>query len=983
MTQKNLPTQDLKKDSIVAGFKVERVEPIPELYATAYLFTHLKTGARVLHLYNDDPENLFCIAFRTPVDNDTGVPHILEHSVLCGSRKFPVKDPFQEMLKGSLQTFLNALTYRDKTVYPVASQVEKDFFNLVDVYCDAVFRPLLEENTFYQEGWHFDVPDAAGPIGIKGVVYNEMKGVFSDFASHIGRRTAAGLMPETTYAFESGGDPEHIPDLTCGDFRAFHRKFYHPSNAYLFLYGNIASEKTCGFLGDRYLADYTPAPPVSAIALQPAWQSPRTLSLEAPAPKEDDGTATVLLAWIFGESTDPLSALSGSVLSRYLLGTESSPLRRALVDSGLGEDLDDASGFGIEAVQSVFAAGLRKTRPVHARRIEDIILGVLRMEADKGMNGEILEGAVRQVEFSLREADGGHFPHHLRLADRCFNSWLYGGDPLAHLAFEKPLSAIKERLKNSGDSFLRDMIRSRLVGNPHRLLAVFTASSEKGRELERQTERQAVQLTASFSVSEREKYRDLGRELLRRQNMPPSAEALATLPRLGRTDLPAKGFQVPCSVATVSGITFYSHPIFTSGIVYFDLGFDLRSVPSVLVQYLPLYLELLHRCGAAGLSYERMATRIALATGGIGVSSFSRTMNGPDGGFFFRSFLHGKCLSPRFGEMLDILADLLLAPDLSNVKQIRDILLEERNGLSASVIGSGHQMAMLLASSRLSPSRLIEEEIGGVSQLRFLETLCRANGVEDAVPRLRELHRLMISRNCCAVSLTADDPEAMAGTIAAFVEKLPSEAFPRAVVPETKPTDRPMGFELATAVNFTARSWRLGAFSPEEYGLIFLLARHLSTGYLWEKVRVEGGAYGGMSNMSVAHPVFTCMSYRDPNLASTLVHFEKGLRTVAKGVDATAFDQSIIGAIGSIDHPKPPHSRGFGETIDRLCGYTPEARQRLREAVLSATPEKLKKTAQKILDTKESAVAVLGSAAAFDGAEKEGLSFNRESLLKI
>ncbi|MBN2188840.1 MAG: insulinase family protein [Chitinispirillaceae bacterium] len=981
MAQKNIPRQDIKTGDVLHGFRTERVEPITELHATAYLFTHAKTGARLLHLCNGDPENLFCIAFRTPVSDDTGVSHILEHSVLCGSKKFPVKDPFQEMLKGSLQTFLNALTYRDKTVYPVASQVEKDFFNLVDVYCDAVFRPLLTENTFYQEGWHFYVSDAAQPPGIKGIVYNEMKGVFSDFAAHVARRTIAGLMPDTSYAFESGGDPEHIPDLSYGEFARFHRAFYHPSNSYIFLYGSIRSGKTLRFLNDHYLAAFTAAPPVSSIAPQPLWRSPRTLAFEAPAPKENDGTATVLLAWIFGESRDPLSVLCGTVLDRYLLGAESSPLRRALVDSGLGEDLDDASGFGVEAAQSVFTAGLRKAKPDNAEKILETVLAALQQQVDKGMDRELLEGALRQAEFRLREVDGGHFPYYLKLADRCFNSWLYGGDPLAHLAFEKPLSTLTARM-NPDCSFFRGIIRDRLLGNNHRLLAVISASSEKGRELERQTELQALRLTGFFSPADRERYLALTRELVSRQSTPTSAEALATLPRLSRTDLPPKGFEVPCVTGSAGGVPCYCHRIFTSGIVYCDIGFDLRGVPPELIPFLPLYLELLGRCGAAGLSYERMATRIALATGGIGASSYSRTIAGTRNGSFFHAFMHGKCLLPRVDEMLGIFVDLFADPDLSGSKQIKDILFEARNGLSASVIGSGHHVAMLLASSGLSRSRRIEELTGGVSQLRFLDALCRGGGTDGIIPQLRRLHGIIINRKACVVSVTADDPDALTGRIASFVESIPAAA-PRQEEPSvTAAPVIPAGIEIRSAVNFTARAWRLGACAPEEYGLLFLLARHLSTGYLWDKVRVEGGAYGGMAGVSTAHPVFSCTSYRDPNLASTLAHFEKGLGQAALGVSSGALGQSVIGAIGQIDKPKPPHSRGFSETLDRLCGYTPAMRRRLREAVLSATPDKLQKTARKILDTKESAAAVLGSAAAFDKAENEGIHFNREPLLK-
>ena len=981
MTRKKPPVQNIHSGQIVHGFVVERVAPINELHATAYICTHAKTNARLLHLYNDEPENLFSIAFRTPVHDNTGVPHILEHSVLGGSRKFPVKDPFQEMLKGSLQTFLNALTYRDKTVYPVASQVEKDFYNLVNVYCDAVFHPLLSKNTFFQEGWHFDVEDPSKKVGIKGIVYNEMKGVFSDFASHVARRTISGLMPETTYAFESGGAPEQIPDLTYEGFISFYRRFYHPSNAFIFLYGNLPSEKTLRFLSENYLNDYSAETPLSTIAPQPLWPAPRTLAIDAPAPKEDDGTATVLVAWIFGNATDPQSVLSGVVLSHYLLGTESSPLKRAFIDSGLGQDLDDASGFDIESIQSVFIAGLRKARPENAEKILQVALATLRDQVETGLDDDLIEGALRQVEFYLREVNNGSMPYHLKLAERCYNSWLYGGDPLAHLAFEKTLSGLKER-RTSGDAYFREVIRTHLLENNHRLLSVISASSAKGRELETQTETQAEKLSASFTPDDLRRYHVVTKELVAQQSRLPSAEALQTLPRLARTDLPAREFKVPCDVSAIEGVPFHAHPIFTSDIVYLDIGFNLRELPADLVPYLPLYLKLLQRCGAATYTYEQMAVRTALATGGISASSFCRTLIGTGNELFFHAFVHGKSLRSRFGDMLDILHDLVVTPDLANKKQIRDLLLEERNGLNAAIIGNGHQMAMLSSSSRLSWSRHIEELLGGISQLRFLDRLARSNDDETTIPALERLHAAMTDRSGCLISVTTDDPETLRDPIAAFVDRLPVHAPGATLCRETsKAGDAMRGIEISAAVNFASRSWKLGPFEAGEYGLLFLLARHLSTGYLWDKVRVEGGAYGGMAVMSFAHPIFGCASYRDPNLSSTLRHFERGLQAVAAGVDRAALDQSIIASIGRIDQPRSPHSRGFGETLDRIAGYSPEIRQRVREAILAATPEQLSAIAGKILATENSAVTVLGSVAAFEGAEAEGVKFEREPLL--
>ena len=977
-----IPQQNISAPALINGFRLERVEPVPELHSTAYLFRHEKTGGRLLHLFNDDPNNLFSIAFRTPVHDSTGVPHILEHSVLCGSKKFPLKDPFQELLKGSLQTFLNALTYPDKTMYPVSSQVEKDFYNLVDVYCDAVFNPILSENTFYQEGWHFDVDDLTKPVGIKGIVYNEMKGVFSNFSSHVDRKTLSALFPDTTYSFESGGEPEHITDLTYQQFREFHARYYHPSNSFIFLYGNLPSEKTLQFLNEQYIDHFQMLTIDSAIRKQPLWETPRDLTIEAPAPREDDGTATVALVWIFGDTTDPIATLAGRTLTHYLLGTDSSPLKRALIDSGLGEDLDDISGFDSDLVQTVFAAGLRKSKPEYARKVQDLILDTLKNQVQNGLDKELLEGALRQIEFSLREVTGGHFPYNLRLAERCYRSWLYDGDPLAHIAFEQPLSFIKEQHKK-GQQFFIDLIKTGLLDNPHRLLSTIVASSAMGKKLEQQTEQQARTLTSGFGDTEKQRYFNLTKTLLEQQKTPPTAEALNTLPKLQKSDLPHHGHDVPTEISSIHGVKLYAHPLFTSGIVYLDIGFDLQTVPQDLIPYLPIYSELLTRCGAAKHSYEQTAKRIALATGGIDFSVSCKTHIGTEQDLFFYGFMHGKSLVPRFGEMLGILKDLFVEPDLENRKQLKDILLEERNGLHASVVSAGHHFAITHASSYLSKSRFIDEQLGGITQLRFLDDLVKRNALDEIVESVKRLHNIVINGNACVVSVTADQPEEVQSLLRDFLNELPRSEREKAQyrMPQQFPS-KPIAIEISSAVNFVAQTWKMGPVDPFSSGLLYLMTRFLSTGYLWDKVRVEGGAYGGMSMMSISHPIFACASYRDPNLKSTLAHFEQGIREIASGVSQEKIDQSIIGSIGKIDSPQPPHAQGFGETLDLLLGNSREFRQELREAVLGADSEALKKMAQRILEIKPNLVTVLGGGAAFDQAEQQGIQFQREQLIK-
>jgi hypothetical protein len=973
-----MPSSDLSAGQHVAGFIVDRVAEIPELRSRATLFAHEKTGAQALHLSNDDPNNLFCIAFRTPIHDNTGVPHILEHSVLCGSRKFRVKDPFQELLKGSLQTFLNALTYPDKTMYPVSSQVETDFYNLVDVYCDAVFHPLLSENTFLQEGWHFDVADPAGPIDIKGIVYNEMKGVFSDFRSHVARTAMNALFPDTTYAWESGGEPQSIPGLIWQGLRDFHAQFYHPSNSRIFLYGNLPPEKTLAFLDERYLREYGRRAVDSAVRPQDLWSAPRRLSIQAPAPAGEDGTATVAVAWIVGESADPLVWLTGSVLSRCLLGAESSPLKRALIDSGLGEDLDDISGFDAGLVQATFAAGLRKTKPEHAAKIETTIFDTLRACARDGFEPDLLEGALRQTEFKLREIANSSFPYNLNLADRCYRSWLYDGDPLAYLAFEKPLAAVKA----GGMEHFTRALRAMMIDNTHYLTITVRASSAMGKKIETLTQEQVARLTAGATDEQRRAWVATTRQLTDEQKRPSDPAALAALPRLSKSDLPPRNQRVPAERGRIGAADAFLHPLFTSGIVYLDIGFDFSAVPPDLVPWLPLYGELITRCGAAGISYQEMANRVALAMGGLTHSVVADTMTGARDRLCTRFFLHGKALPERFDDMAGIFNDLLHAPDLSNVKQLRDIILEMKNDLNASIVHDGHVVAVTHASAQLCSSSALDEQMGGIAQLRFLHALVEKDDMSVAISAMRRLHEIIARDDACVVSMTADDPgryqmsvEKLIGSLTSRPDFHPGRPPAPIVVPV------PSGIEIASSVNFVAQAWKLAPHDAQTAGLLYLLARNLYTGYLWDKVRVEGGAYGGRAFYSTAHPVFACASYRDPNLSRTLDHFKQGLAATARGLESGVVDQSIIGAIGKVDAPQTPHGKGFSETVALLAGSTVEFRQAIRDSILRATPDALARIAQRILEAQPSAITVIGSAAAFDAAQAEGLAFKREKLL--
>ncbi|MBN2233424.1 MAG: insulinase family protein [Deltaproteobacteria bacterium] len=964
------------------GFILERREEIPELRAVALLFNHEQTGARLLHLATDDPNNLFCIGFRTPVADDTGVPHILEHSVLSGSRKFPLKDPFKEMLKGSLQTFLNAMTYPDKTLYPVASQVEADFRNLMDVYCDAVFHPLLTPETFAQEGWHFDLPDADGPVDIRGIVYNEMKGVFSDFHSHVARRTVGALFPETTYRHESGGDPQAIPALTYEQFKNFHAAFYHPSNAFIFRYGNLPVTDTLAFLEQNYLGDFDRLEIDSAITPQPAWTKPREIAFSAPCSPEEDGSASVIELWLWDPATDPQAAILGRIFSHYLIGTQNSPLRRALIDSGLGEDLDDMSGFDADLVQAYFAAGLRHTRPEHAGEIQQLIRKTLQEDIDRGLDEELLEGAIRRVEFRLREiSDSGHYPYPLVLAERCYRAWIYGGDPLAHLRFAAPLAAIKEH-RQQGTAFFADRLRQLTLDNPHRLTAVITGSAAMGAELGNLTGRQVAELTKDFDADDRRRQHELTRKLHAYQAAPPDPAALASLPRLKVADLPRENRVVPVEETVFADVPGFIHRIFTAGIVYLDLAFDLGTVPPSLLPYVPLYTAMISRCGAGDYDFREMATRVSLHTGGIGCADLCVAEVADPDRLLTRLSFHGRALPERFSDLLAIFTDLFTAPRLSDSRLLRDLLREQRNDLQAGIVHGGHHYAVSLAAARLARSRAFEEQLDGISQLRFLENLVRADDPADIGTKLVAIHRHVINRRTCLASITAGEPTACREPLAAMLTALPeapsaTETFPFTPAPDTAAA----AIEITSSVNFVARAWPIRDWEPAPLAHLHLLARSLSTGCLWDRIRVEGGAYGGMAMASSTHPVFACASYRDPHLERTLKVFQEGLEAAARGLSATEVEQSIIGTIGRIDAPKTPHNLGYGETVSRMIGRSPEHRQAIRDAVLSADSRDIARSARRLLAETGSTVAVIGSAAAIEAARHAGVNLHREPLL--
>lgn len=952
------------------GFELLREQTIPEINTLARYYRHRKSGALLLSLINDDENKVFGITFRTPPPDSTGVAHILEHGVLCGSRKYRVKEPFVELLKGSLSTFLNAFTYPDKTVYPVASQNVQDFYNLIDVYMDAVLHPLIPPHVLQQEGWHYELEDPASPLAYKGVVFNEMKGAYSNPDDLLNDRARQSLFPDTIYRVDSGGDPRHIPELTYEQYKAFHERYYHPSNARIWFYGDDDPEERLRLM-DAYLQDYEAIEVPSAIPLQPPWDQPRRV-VETFDPGDDPANlkARLVVNWLLTETRHSETMLGLNILAHILLGTPASPLRKALIESGLGEDL---AGVGLENElrQAYFSTGLKGLevaedyRPAKGEEVEALIFNTLRQLAEEGIDPETVAASLNTVEFRLRENNTGSFPRGLSLMLRSLTTWLYDEDPLAPLAFEAPLQAIKERLAR-GERYFEELIRRYFLENPHRTTLILQPEVGKTQRWEQEEKERLERVRQSLSQDDLLRLVEETRRLKELQAMPDPPEALAAIPRLRLEDLERRNKVIPCEVTTLEGRPLLYHDLFTNGIVYLDLAFDLRLLPPHLLPYVPLFGRALLEMGTAREDFVRLSQRIGRETGGIQPTSFvSMVRNTPESTAWF--ILRAKATCEKSAEMLAILRDVLLTANLDNPQRFRQIVLEEKAQKEAMLVPLGHRVVNTRLRALFNPADWAEEQMSGVSSLFFLRQL--AQEVEQDWPSvlaaLEEIRRRLLILPAVLANVTVDGQtwSSFQPQLADLLRQLPSHtASPAHWQPQGG--ERYEGLAIPAQVNYVGKGGDLYRYGYQAHGSVDVIANYLRTSYLWEKVRIQGGAYGGFCLFNHRSGVFTFLSYRDPNLLQTLEVYDATadyLRHLDLSHDELT--RSIIGAIGDMDAHLLPDAKGFASLTRYLAGDTEESRQVWREQILGTTLQDFQSFGEVLRAVgEEGAVVVMGAA---------------------
>ena len=954
---------------IISGYTHLGTHDLPEYDGEGRWYRHDASGAEVYHVFTDDPENLFAFAFKTIPADSTGVAHILEHTVLCGSQKYRVKDPFIQLVKGSLNTFLNAMTYPDKTVYPASSTVKKDLFNILEVYGDAVFAPLLKREFFRQEGHHLEYNDD-GDLSVSGIVYNEMKGVYSSHDSIAASIMHRALLPDTPYGFDYGGDPASIPDLTYEAFADFHRTYYHPSNARIFLYGDTPSEEYLEFLDQRFLSGFSVQEIDERIPSQTRWESPREMTISSPADAED-GTTSITVGWLLDPITDPEFLLAHELLAYILLGSNAGPLRKALIESGLGEDLSAPSGIETDVREMLFAVGLRGTSEERRDEVERLILDAVQTIAKDGIPDDIVEAALRKVEFRNREIKGGG-PNGLRLMGKSLRGWLHGEAPDATLRFAEPFVRIRKRAV-PGSRFFESLIETSLIANQHRITVVVKPDPAHHEREEAALADRLAAVKSSLTTEGEQQIRDEQTELDALQSAPDTPDDLASIPFLSVADLPVELPSIPSEQSqTASGVPVYLHDVYANGIVYIDLAFDISGLDPELLSYVPLYADAIGELSLPGRRYDEVATEISLKTGGFSSGTEAGIPLHEDQQADRRMLFRVRSLETTLEDAVDLLRELLLETQFTDADRLTDLVKEIRSGMSGSIIPSGHQYALLRAGRAFSSASRYEELWRGATQLAFVDELPNAD-VAAVGKTLARIGREIMRSGNLVVNLTGADGAIRAAMPAVdrLVSSLPDGGFaPRAAEPASVDLPRAESLVVPANVGFVAAAVRGSRFGNPAYVHEQVLAHLLRTGYLWEAIRMKGGAYGAGAVARGMDSTFSFYSYRDPNIVETLEAYRASLDRAATGsIDQDELDLAIIGVTGNFIRPLSPAEKGSIALRRSLYGISDELRMRNHETLLGTRKRDIAAAAARLRQEMDNAyVAVVAGTEAIDKA---------------
>lgn len=946
-------------------YEIQRKETLEHLHGTYYELTHTKTGARHIHIAVADDNNTFGVLFPTVPKDSTGVAHILEHVVLAGSQRFPVRDPFFSMLPRSLKTFMNAMTSNDSTIYPISTRNTKDFFNLLEVYLDATLFPLLNETSFQQEGHRLEFEQTDDPdsgLRFKGVVFNEMKGAMASPPSVMHRAIGKALFPDLTYAQNSGGDPAKIPDLTWKALKEFHARHYHPSNAYFYTYGNIPLDQILEAIEKHALSRFERIDVDVAIPDQKRFDAPRELQETYALAKEEDARkkSQALVCWLTTNVADSFEVFALKVLREVLLDNAASPLHKALIDSGLGDALADGTGFQTSYREAPFCVGLKGINAEDAKKVEKIVLDTLEAQVRDGVDPQKVDAAVHQLEIESREISNAAFPYSLKVFFQLSGAYVYGGDPYRLLQFDEDLARL-EKEREAGP-FFENLIRRRFLDNPHRCLIALTPDQEKE---ERDRETELARLAGIEKKLAAKKKQEIVRRAQHLKELQEAKQDLSSLPTLELSDVPMEFEDVPHTIEKIAGarVGFFPQP--TNGLTYIDVRADFSGLPDRLKDSLSLFAYAVPKSGAGADDYLKMAERIDAYTGGISAGAAIRSTAGEDGGFRQSLTLSGKALARNHEPFVGILEDLLSSVSFEP-KRLKDLIAEQKVRLEGFVVQAGMIFARLVAASKLTASSALEERLSGLTQLGLLKDLSKlSEGELEAVIADLDAIRDHLFRapglQICVTSEEKHFPELrrlLEGALAALAstpaKPAASPAPALGLRHEAKTTSVP--------VAYNAKVFRTVGFTHPDAPALLVLSNFMRATYLHRELRERGGAYGGRATFDREGGLFDFWTYRDPNIVRSFQVFESAVQEVTKGtLEQDDLKEAILSSCGDVDPLLSPDTKGRTRFFDDLAGFTLDLKAKFKQGLLEVTEDDLRRVADAYLAGEGASLAVISN----------------------
>lgn len=955
------------------AYEVLKEEDLQDIHSKGWLLKHKKTGARVMLIENSDENKVFNIAFRTPPKNSTGVAHILEHSVLCGSREFPLKDPFVELVKGSLNTFLNAMTYPDKTCYPVASCNDRDFQNLMHVYLDAVFYPNIykKEEIFRQEGWNYHLEQKEGPLKYNGVVYNEMKGAFSSPDDVLEREIMNSLFPDTTYGCESGGDPVNIPDLSYEEFLDFHRQYYHPSNSFIYLYGNMDMEEKLEFIDSHYLSAFDSLAIDSQIRDQEAFAQVKDIQKNYPVSEDEGEEDNTYLSYnmVVGEAADINLSLAFEVLDYALLSAPGAPLKQALLDAKIGKDIYGSFEDGIK--QTYFSIVAKGANLRQKEEFVKVIRDTLTKIAEEGIDKKAVTAGINYYEFRFREADFSSYPKGLMYGLDILSSWLYDDTkPFCEVQLLEGFEFLKKALE---EGYFEELIRKYLLGNTHG--AILSLVPEKGLAAKRDKELEEKLENYRKSLSDEELTRmvENTKALEAYQEAEEAPEALTCIPMLSREDIKKEITGLTNEEHYVDDSLFLYHDVCTNGIGYADLLFDIHDFDVNTVHYLGLLKSVLGAVDTENYSYGELFNEVNARTGGIsyGIEVFD---DAQDTDAFRAMFaVRGKALYPEMDFMFSMIREVLTTSKLTDTKRLYEIIARVRSRAQASLASAGHSTAVLRGASYASPMAAFQDEMAGIGYYQFIEKLekdfdsCK----DEIVKNLRKVMEEVLRPENFCVSYTGERESLdVVKAQAAGIKKVLFNGQKPESVKQAPCIKKNEAFKTSGQVQYVAQNGNFRKKGLEYTGALEILKVILSYDYLWINLRVKGGAYGCMSGFKRNGESFL-VSYRDPHLKRTLEVYQ-GVPDYIRAFEADEREMTkyIIGTISNKDVPRTPQMQGSISKTAYFSNVTEDMLQKERNQILGAQKEDIQKLAALVEAVlSDDQICVVGSETAIEKAE--------------